>query len=66
MDGSSLIEGGEIIEHVGERVLGRVAAEDILDPYSDEILVPRNGCSTRLPVERLVQSGVDRSTSVLS
>jgi DNA-directed RNA polymerase subunit beta' len=36
-----LIEGGEVIEHLGERVLGRVAAEDILDPYSDEVLAAR-------------------------
>jgi hypothetical protein len=43
MDVTSLIEGGEIIEHLGERVLGRVAAADVLDPYSDEVLVPRNG-----------------------
>ncbi|MFN7146683.1 MAG: hypothetical protein ACK4YP_23110, partial [Myxococcota bacterium] len=60
MDISSLIEGGEIIEHVGERVLGRVAAEDILDPYSDEILVARNGMIDEAAVDRIVQSGVDR------
>jgi len=35
----SLVEGGEIIQRVGERVLGRVALEDIRDPYTDEILV---------------------------
>ncbi len=28
-----LIEGGEIIEPIGERVLGRVALEDIRDPF---------------------------------
>jgi DNA-directed RNA polymerase subunit beta' len=60
MDISSLIEGGEIIEHVGERVLGRVAAEDIMDPYSDEILVPRNGMIDEAAVDKVVQAGVDR------
>ncbi|MBW2108230.1 MAG: DNA-directed RNA polymerase subunit beta' [Deltaproteobacteria bacterium] len=35
----SLVEGGEIIQKVGERVLGRVALEDIHDPYTDEVLV---------------------------
>jgi DNA-directed RNA polymerase subunit beta' len=34
-----LVEGGEIIQKVGERVLGRVALEDIRDPYTDEVLV---------------------------
>ncbi|RME25048.1 MAG: hypothetical protein D6798_09820 [Deltaproteobacteria bacterium] len=57
---TSLIEGGEVIEHVGERVLGRVAAEDILDPYSDEVLVPRNGMLDETAVEKIVQAGVER------
>ncbi|TVQ91805.1 MAG: hypothetical protein EA397_09050 [Deltaproteobacteria bacterium] len=56
----SLIEGGEIIEHLGERVLGRVAAEDVLDPYSDEILVTRGELLDERAVERVVQAGVER------
>ena len=60
MEIRSLSEGGEIIEHVGERVLGRVSSEDILDPYSDEILVPRDGVIDEATVEKIVQSGVDR------
>ena len=60
MEIRSLIEGGEVIEHVGERVLGRVATEDILDPYSDEVLVPRNGLIDEAAVERIVSAGVDR------
>ncbi len=57
---TSLIEGGEIIEHLGERVLGRVAAEDILDPYSDEIIVPRNGMLDEGAVDKVVQAGVEK------
>ena len=60
MEISSLIEGGEIIEHVAERVLGRIAAEDIYDPYSDEILVRRNEMIDEAACGRLVQAGVDR------
>jgi DNA-directed RNA polymerase beta' subunit len=60
MEIQSLVEGGEVIEHVGERVLGRVAAEDILDPYSDEILVPRNGMLDESAVDKLIQAGVER------
>ena len=37
-----LVEGGEIIKKIGERVLGRVALEDIRDPYTDEVLVRAN------------------------
>ncbi len=34
-----LVEGGEIIEPIGERILGRVALEDVRDPLTDDVLV---------------------------
>ncbi|MGL5121173.1 MAG: DNA-directed RNA polymerase subunit beta' [Plesiomonas shigelloides] len=37
-----LIEGGDVKEPLRERVLGRVAAEDILTPGTADILIPRN------------------------
>jgi DNA-directed RNA polymerase subunit beta' len=36
----SLIEGGEIVEPLGERILGRVTLVDIVDPITQEVLVP--------------------------
>ncbi len=36
----TLVEGGEIIERIGERILGRVALEDVLDPINGQTLVP--------------------------
>jgi DNA-directed RNA polymerase subunit beta' len=60
IDMASLIEGGEIIEHLGERVLGRVAAESVLDPYSDELLVDRNQMLDERAIERVVAAGVER------
>jgi DNA-directed RNA polymerase subunit beta' len=36
----ALMEGGEVIQQLGERILGRVAVEDILDPYTDKVIVP--------------------------
>ncbi|MEJ2040301.1 MAG: DNA-directed RNA polymerase subunit beta', partial [Desulfosarcinaceae bacterium] len=35
-----LMEGGEVIQRLGERVLGRVTVEDIHDPFTDEVLIP--------------------------
>ncbi len=35
-----LTEGGEVIQRLGDRVLGRVVCEDVLDPYTDEVLIP--------------------------
>ena len=37
-----LVEGGEEIESLANRILGRVAADDIRDPITNEILVERN------------------------
>src|SRR5437867_1828876 len=45
MDGvysSALIEGGEIIEPLGDRILGRVALEDVIDPLTGEVLISAN------------------------
>jgi DNA-directed RNA polymerase subunit beta' len=49
MEVTSLIEGGEVIEHLGERVLGRVAAERRDRPLLDEVLGAAGTCSTRRP-----------------
>jgi DNA-directed RNA polymerase subunit beta' len=45
MDGielTALVEAGEEIEPLGERILGRVALEDIIDPKTEEVLVHAN------------------------
>lgn len=39
---TALVEGGEEIEPLTNRILGRVAADDILDPITNEVLVRRN------------------------
>lgn len=35
-------EGGEIIQNIGDRILGRVALKDIVDPYTNQVLVSAN------------------------
>ncbi|AKU91682.1 DNA-directed RNA polymerase subunit beta' [Vulgatibacter incomptus] len=63
MDGivaSSLIEGGEIIEPMGERILGRVALEDVLDPVTGEVLVASNEEIDESNVHKIENAGIDR------
>ena len=36
-------EGGEVIEELRDRIVGRVALEDVLDPVTGERIVERNG-----------------------
>jgi len=56
----SLREAGEVIQPIGERVLGRVALADIKDPYSDEVLVQANTEIDESAVERLEEAGIER------
>ena len=56
----ALVEGGEILQRVGERVLGRVALEDILDPVTGEVLVEANKGIDEECVTKIEQAGVER------
>ena len=54
------IEGGDIVEPLGERILGRVVAEDVLKPGSDsEIAVPAGTLIDEMWVKRLETMNVD-------
>lgn len=57
---TSLVEGGEIIERLGDRILGRIALEDLRDPYTDEILVQANEEIDEEKVRLLEDKGIDR------
>ena len=55
-----LIEGGEIIERLGDRILGRSALEDIIDPYTGDVLVAANSEVTEEMVLLIDNAGIDR------
>jgi DNA-directed RNA polymerase subunit beta' len=55
-----LVEGGDIVETLSERVLGRVAAQDILKPGSDDVLVPLGTLLDETTVALLEDYGVDQ------
>jgi len=57
---SALMEGGEIIEPAGERVLGRVVLENIDDPYTGEVLVKANSLIDEALAERIDRAGIER------
>ena len=57
---SSLTEGGEVIEQIGDRILGRVALDDILDPVTGEVLVPANQEIDETLVKRIEDAGLER------
>jgi DNA-directed RNA polymerase subunit beta' len=55
-----IVEGGDVVEPLRERVLGRMVAQDILKPGTDEVLVARNTLLDERQVEELEDAGVDR------
>ncbi|HQQ16632.1 MAG TPA: DNA-directed RNA polymerase subunit beta', partial [Deltaproteobacteria bacterium] len=55
----ALVEGGEIIQTLGERILGRVALDDVRDPYSGEVLVPANTMIDESHVARIEDVGLE-------
>ncbi len=55
-----LLDGGEIIVPIGDRILGRVALEDVIDPYSKEIIVPFGTEMTESKVAQVEKAGIDR------
>ncbi|MGO9850001.1 MAG: DNA-directed RNA polymerase subunit beta' [Steroidobacteraceae bacterium] len=55
-----LVEGGDVVEALGERVLGRVLAEDIIRPGSKEALITKGSLLDEAMVRLLEQEGVDQ------
>jgi DNA-directed RNA polymerase subunit beta' len=56
------IEGGDVVEPLCERVLGRVVAEDVYSPLTKEVLVPAGTLLDEELVELIESSSVDRVT----
>ncbi len=57
---SSLTEGGEVIEPLGDRILGRTALEDVHDPVTDEVLVESNQEIDESLVAKIEEAGIEK------
>ena len=57
---SALMEGGEIIETAGERVLGRVALEEIRDPFTGEVVVQANQAIDEFLADEIDRVGIEK------
>ncbi|MDD5434212.1 MAG: DNA-directed RNA polymerase subunit beta', partial [Nitrospira sp.] len=57
---TSLVEGGEIIEPLEERILGRIGVDDIKDPLTNEVIVPAGDEIDEAKVAAIVDSGIDK------
>jgi DNA-directed RNA polymerase subunit beta' len=56
---SPVLEGGEVIASLGERILGRVASRDVVDPGSGEVIVPAGDLIDEYLVEQIEAAGIE-------
>lgn len=57
---TALMEGSEVVEALGERILGRYTLEDIFDTVTDELIVEANSLITEDVVSKIEKAGIDR------
>jgi DNA-directed RNA polymerase subunit beta' len=58
---TKLEEGGEVVQGLGERILGRTALEDIYDPRDDEtILVEAGDVLDETKVDEIEEAGIEK------
>jgi len=57
----SVIEGGDVIAPLSDRVLGRFAAIGIVDPATDEVIVKAGEMVDEVAVERIEQCRIDEA-----
>ncbi|MFQ5508765.1 MAG: DNA-directed RNA polymerase subunit beta' [Leptospirillia bacterium] len=65
---TALVEGGEIVGSLEDRILGRSACDDIHDPVNDEVLVAAGEPIDESKTAAIIEAGIDevRIRSVLT
>ncbi|MGF1276090.1 DNA-directed RNA polymerase subunit beta' [Acetobacter pasteurianus] len=55
----AVMDGGEVVASLSERILGRTVASDVVVPGTGEVIVPRNHLIDEADAERIEKSGVE-------
>ncbi|NOQ82092.1 MAG: DNA-directed RNA polymerase subunit beta' [Methylophaga sp.] len=56
---SPIIEGGDVVEPLGERVLGRVVAVDVMTANGTDVVIPAGTLMDEASVTELEKAGID-------
>jgi DNA-directed RNA polymerase beta' subunit len=56
---SAIVEGGEVIESLEDRIVGRTALNDIKDPFSGQILCRKDDEIDEVAALRIVNAGIE-------
>jgi DNA-directed RNA polymerase subunit beta' len=54
-----VMDGGDIVSSLSERILGRTTSEDVMDPATGAVLLPRNTLVEETEAERVEKAGVE-------
>ena len=54
-----VMDGGDIVSSLSERILGRTTSEDVPDPATGKLLVPRNTLIEETEAEQIEKAGVE-------
>ena len=57
---TSLVEAGEIIQPLSERIIGRTTLEDVVDPFTNEVLVKVSSMIDEDAVEAIENAGIEK------
>jgi DNA-directed RNA polymerase subunit beta' len=57
---SAIVEGGEILEPLRDRIVGRIVQEDVFDPASEEAIVTANDTITEELAGKVQEAGIER------
>src|SRR5512136_1317807 len=60
IDAKAIVESGEIIEPLRDRIVGRVALERIIDPFTGETIIDANAEITEDLASRVQDAGIEK------
>ncbi len=55
----AVMDGGEVVSALSERILGRTTAEDVLDPVTNAVLLPGNTLIEEDAADQIEKAGVE-------
>ena len=61
LDSRAIVESGEIIEPLKDRIIGRVLLEDIRDPFNNEIIAKVNDEVTEELASEIQEAGIEKA-----
>jgi DNA-directed RNA polymerase subunit beta' len=56
----TVVEGGEVVLGIGDRILGRIVLEDVTDPATNAVIVAAGEEVTETDVETIEAAGIDK------